>query len=144
VIVVDLMCSAEHRFEGWFASPEEFERQNALHMVICPSCGNHEVHRIPSAPHLARASANTAKPTDTPAAELAPNSLAAQLMAALRSRAENSEDVGERFPEEARRIHYGDAEERAIRGVAKLADAYDLLEEGINVLPVPPQKEDLH
>lgn len=67
-----------------------------------------------------------------------------QLFAALRERAAKAEDVGKRFPEEARKIHYGDAEERAIRGVASASDTMALIEEGISVLPVPPEKQDLH
>lgn len=68
----------------------------------------------------------------------------AQLLSKLRESAAQSEDVGKNFPEEARRIHRGDAEERAIKGEASLADLESLLEEGISVLPVPPAKEDLH
>ncbi|WP_018609623.1 DUF1178 family protein [Uliginosibacterium gangwonense] len=139
MIVVDLICSAEHRFEGWFASQEAFEHQNAAGMVSCPKCGATHIRRLPSAPHLARAIA----PTPAPTPPAVPPEAVAKLIEAIREHAANSEDVGSRFPEEARRIYYGDAEERAIRGQASPREALDLLEEGISVLPVPP-KEDLH
>lgn len=144
MIVVDLICPAEHRFEGWFASQEAFEHQNAAGMVSCPNCGATHVRRLPSAPHLARATTPTPEPTATHAAPAAPPEAIAKLLEAIREHAAKSEDVGSRFPEEARRIHYGDAEERAIRGQASPQEALDLLEEGISVLPVPQPKEDLH
>ena len=65
-------------------------------------------------------------------------------MDVLRKAASQSEDVGERFPDEARRIHYGDAEQRAIRGKARQDELIELMEEGIPILPVPPDKDDLH
>jgi len=141
VIVVDLICPAEHRFEGWFASQEAFEQQNAAGMVSCPNCGATHIRRLPSAPHLARATTPAPAPKAEPAA---PPVAIAKLIEAIREHAAKSEDVGNRFPEEARRIHYGDAEERAIRGQASPQEALDLLEEGISVLPVPQPKEDLH
>jgi len=137
VIILDLECASEHRFEGWFASHEAFESQHHKQMVCCPACGTHDVKRLPSAPHLARLSTGS----ETVAAAPSP---AQQIVAALQKQAAKSEDVGPRFAEEARRIHYGDAEERAIRGIASLTEAKELLAEGISVLPVPAKKEDLH
>lgn len=140
VIVVDLICSNEHRFEGWFASHEDFEAQSANGMLGCPVCGVREVRRLPSAPHVARS--GTAPVPEPTAPE--PASLLQRLQDALRERAAQAEDVGNRFAEEARKIHHGDAEERAIRGVATAADAVSLIEEGISVLPIPPAKKDMH
>lgn len=137
MIILNLACAGEHRFEGWFASSAAFETQQQQEAVRCPICGSHEIKRLPSAPHLARPA-----PTAMPAAQ--GSTPAQQIMAALQSQAARSEDVGERFAEEARRIHYGDAEERDIRGVASVAEARDLLAEGISVLPVPAKKADLH
>lgn len=139
VIVVDLRCANAHRFEGWFASSETFAQQREQQMVTCPICGSHEVQRQPSAPHVARSAAPAA-----PAAPADPASILAKLVEVLQDQGIASEDVGERFVEEARKIHYGDAEERAIRGQASLTDALGLLEEGISVLPLPPAKEHLH
>ncbi len=139
MIVLDLICDQEHRFEAWFASGDAFEQQRAAGLVNCPHCNSHEVRRLPSAPYVQTSSHSApVLPEPDPAA------IAARIVEALRSAASQSEDVGERFPEEARRIHRGDAEERAIRGKANRSDLLELIDEGIPVLPVPPDKEDLH
>lgn len=138
MIVLDLSCEKGHRFEAWFASSDAFEQQCASGLVGCPHCGSHQVKRLPSAPYV-----QTSSHARTPAAP-DPQAIAAKLIEALRAAAKQSEDVGERFVEEARRIHYGDAEERAIRGQARPGDMIELLEEGIPILPVPPDKDDLH
>ena len=141
VIVLDLECEQAHRFEGWFASAQTFEQQHARLMVSCPVCGSHGVHRKLSAPHVARSS--TAADT-APAAKPDQARILAKLIDVLRDHGIDSEDVGQHFAEEARKIHYGDAEDRAIRGKASLSETLKLLDEGINVLPLPPAKEDLH
>ncbi|HQX05425.1 MAG TPA: DUF1178 family protein [Zoogloea sp.] len=140
MIVLDLSCDREHRFEAWFASSEAFEAQRAAGLVGCPHCGSSDVRRLPSAPYVQTSSHSA------PAAPAAPNpqAIAARLIETLRSAAARSEDVGERFAEEARRIHYGDSEERAIRGKAGREEMIDLIEEGIPILPVPPDKDDMH
>lgn len=142
MIVLDLICDQAHRFEAWFASGDAFDAQHAAGLVSCPHCNSHAVRRLPSAPYVQTSShsAGPAAPTHQPDAA----TIAARLVEALRSAAGQSEDVGERFPEEARRIHYGDAEERAIRGKANRSDLLELIDEGIPVLPVPPDKDDLH
>lgn len=140
MIVLDLICDQQHRFEAWFASSEAYDCQRAAGLVSCPHCDSHAVHRVPSAPYVQTSSHST--PSPTPPTN--PAAVAARLVDALRQAASHSEDVGERFPEEARRIHYGDSEERAIRGKANKEDLAELLEEGIPVLPVPPDKGDLH
>ncbi|MDQ7990997.1 MAG: DUF1178 family protein [Candidatus Dactylopiibacterium sp.] len=134
MIVLDLLCDAGHRFEGWFASSEAFEQQRGARQVSCPLCNGSEVRRLPSAPHVQRATPST------PTTDAGP----AQLIDRLREVARLSEDVGERFPDEARRIHYGEAEARSIRGQASARETRALLDEGIVVLPVPADKDDLH
>ncbi|MEC5396541.1 DUF1178 family protein [Uliginosibacterium sp. H1] len=140
---MDLCCAREHRFEGWFASAEQFEQQCASGQVACPSCSNQEIRRLPSAPSLVqrgspqRASASDSQPD-------ASHGLLTQLIETLKKQAEHAEDVGARFPEEARRIHHGDAEDRSIRGTASAQDMRELLEEGVSVLPVPGPKKGLH
>jgi hypothetical protein len=133
--VLDLHCSHGHRFEGWFASAEDFESQCARQLVECPMCGATEVSRLPSAPrlNLSGASAPQQPPADAQA-------LQAQVMRVLREVLENTENVGDRFAEEARRIHYNEAPSRSIRGVTTSEDARALAEEGIDImsLPVPP------
>lgn len=126
--VAELACEAGHRFEGWFATREDFEAQRGRGLVSCPSCGSSAVERCLSAPRLNLG----AQPASPPPAE--PRVQLRELLQALR---DGSEDLGRRFPEEARRIHAGDAPERAIRGQASGAEIEALLDEGIAVLPLP-------
>ena len=135
MIVLNLVCSAGHPFEAWFASAEAYDEQVAMGLVACPHCQGTDVTRLPSAPHVRRAS---------PAAASSPD-IAATLVQAIAKLSIEAEDVGTRFPEEARRIHYHEAVERSIRGQATIADALELLEEGIPVLPLPsPGKKRAH
>ncbi|RLJ64989.1 DUF1178 family protein [Sulfurisoma sediminicola] len=135
MIVLNLICSAGHRFEAWFASAEIFEAQAATRLVACPHCQDTDVSRLPSAPHVRRASPAEASSPD----------IAAALAQTIAKMSAEAEDVGTRFPEEARRIHYHEAAERSIRGQATIADTLELLEEGIPVLPLPsPGKKATH
>ncbi|MFC5301125.1 DUF1178 family protein [Azospira restricta] len=143
MIIFDLTCSADHRFEGWFRSAEDFSRQEADGMVLCPYCGSHEVKRLPSAVHVASAAA------PMPAPEAGRRPAADPLAAAKRFVEEmirHSDDVGSAFAEEARRIHYRESPERAIRGVATADECAALQEEGIDVLrlPRPKKREELN
>ena len=140
MIVLDLQCGQTHRFEAWFASSDAFQHQLDAGQIACPQCGDHHIRRLPSAPYVQTAS-HSAPVT---AAAPTPEALAARMLAELRAAARRSEDVGERYPDEARRIHHGEAEERAIRGQANAREMQELLEEGIAVLPVPPEPDDLH
>ena len=140
MIVLDLECEGGHGFEGWFASGEAFEEQLARGQVCCPNCGTLSVVRRPSAPYVQTRQAQP--PSSTPGLA-AVEALTQEILARLRHRARSLEDVGERFAEEARRIHYGDSEPRGIKGRISGEDLRDLLEEGISVLPVPSD-EDLH
>ena len=128
--VLDLQCPHGHRFEGWFASADEFESQLSRKLVECPVCGTTEVSRMPSAPRLNLSGATQAQPID-------PRALQAQVMRALREVLAKTENVGDRFAEEARRMHYDEAPARNIRGVATPEDAHALMEEGIDVMPLP-------
>ena len=139
--VLDLQCPDGHRFEGWFASADDFESQQSRKLVECPICGAKEVSRLPSAPRL---NLSGATETKLPAA---PGELQARVMRALREVLEKTENVGDRFAEEARRIHYNEAPARNIRGVTTPEDARALVEEGIEVMPLPVPaalKEPLH
>jgi len=137
LIVLNLQCDASHCFEGWFASSEAFASQQESGLVECPVCGSTRVHRTPSAPYVARSKNSTPPPPD-------PQAMLARFVSKLREAAGKAEDVGSGFADEARKIHYGDAPERAIRGQASGEEIVDLIDEGIGVLPVPPDKEDLH
>lgn len=154
MIVLDLSCEHHHQFEGWFASTTAFDAQADGGQIECPVCGSHHIVRRPSAPYVNIGASAPGKPGSvspatkpSPAANAAASLSAdekARLVAMLRLAGRNSEDVGERFPEEARRIHYGETDQRAIRGKASGDDVQELLEEGILVLPVPPDEDSLH
>lgn len=151
--VYNLACDQNHRFEGWFASEEDFVSQSAAQQIVCPVCDSFKVGKLPSAPHLnlsaARASASRPDPAGT--RDQRPGLPAVlQLQQRLQDMArhviENTEDVGEGFTEEARRIHYKEVPEHGIRGVASPQQCQELAEEGIEVfqLPLPiPHKQTL-
>lgn len=140
LIVIDLQCEEGHGFEGWFASSGAFEEQLAQGLIACPSCGNARIRRRPSAPYVQTRRSAEPSPPPSPAAI---DALTQQILVHLRQTARGMEDVGERFAEEARRIHYGDSESRGIKGRADGEELRELLDEGILVLPIPPD-EDLH
>jgi len=139
--VLDLRCAHGHGFEGWFASEEDFLRQHEQGLVECPLCGDKTVSRLPSAPRL---NFGAPAPREAPAPPAAPPGQAVILQSlwveAVKHVMARTEDVGERFPEEARRIHYGEAESRGIRGQATAEQRAALEDEGIEVtaLPIPP------
>lgn len=138
--VLNLQCSQGHGFEGWFGSEEEFQGQLARQLVECPLCGDHQVTKLPSAPRL-NLGAAPAAPAERQEVVANPDvALQAAWLKMVRHVMANTEDVGERFAEEARKIHYGEAEERAIRGQASREETRELLEEGISVLPLPVPK----
>ena len=156
MIVIDLECAHEHLFEGWFASIDAYQTQHSKGLVACPVCGNNQLVRRPSAPYLKTgatcvpetALASRVEETQPqPASAEGPRKqedAAAMMTALLRIAARHSEDVGERFPEEARRMHHGETESRSIRGQASGEEVRELLEEGILVMPVPTDESDLH
>jgi len=132
--VLDLQCPDGHRFEGWFASADDFESQLSRKLVECPMCGATRVSRLPSAPRLNLSGASE-MPKASPQEQAA--QWQAQAMRVIREVLEKTENVGDRFAEEARRIHYNEAPSRNIRGVASAEDAQALVEEGIDVMPLP-------
>ncbi|WPH18940.1 DUF1178 family protein [Variovorax paradoxus] len=146
--VLDLRCSHGHGFEGWFASNEAFETQLAAGLVECPVCADTRIVKLLSAPRLnlgnAKAPAEAAaaaspSASSAPAKAQAPaeQSPEARWMRAVREVLAKTEDVGDRFADEARRMHYGEAEERGIRGQATREQTEALLEEGIPVMALP-------
>lgn len=140
--VLNLQCSHAHAFEGWFASEDDFQGQLARGLVECPLCADSSITKLPAAPRLNLGAAEP-KPAAAPKQEVAttPNAqLQAAWMQLVKQVLANTEDVGERFAEEARKIHYGETEERGIRGQATPEETEALLEEGIGVLPLPIPK----
>jgi hypothetical protein len=140
MIVYDLACDAGHRFEAWFASAEDFERQSGTPLLTCPSCGSGAVRRVPSAVRTAKHGRDEGPPP-TPAdhdhGHVAAFPERQNVMQALRKLRAQAENVGPRFPEEARRIHYGETARRTIRGQASPEETEALREEGIEVLSLP-------
>jgi hypothetical protein len=130
--VLNLRCANGHGFEGWFASEDEFMSQNGRGLIECPLCADRIVSRLPSAPRL-----NLSGQREPAELAAASPPLQAQWMQAVRHMLEHTDDVGERFPEEARRIHYGEIEARGIRGRANAEERRALLEEGIEVMSLP-------
>ena len=141
MIVYDLACAHGHRFEGWFASGDAFAEQKQRQLVRCPVCDAHEVDRLPSA-RVSVPKGGAAQPSapmpPQPAPAEAVAGMPAEVIAKLREIVRNTENVGRRFPEEARKIHYDEAPARAIRGQASAEEAASLREEGIDFAPIPP------
>lgn len=142
MIIFDLRCAHGHPFEGWFASSEEFARQQEARLVRCPLCDNASIERLPSA--RVRVKKGDAAAPAAPATAVAPAApqeaiagFPPDLVAKLREIVRNTEDVGERFPEEARKIHYDEVEKRAIRGKASREEAEALSAEGIDFSQLP-------
>ena len=133
--VLNLQCSHTHSFEGWFASEDDFQSQLARGLVECPLCGDNQVTKMLSAPRLNLGAVEPAARQDV--VSMPDASLQAAWMKMVRHVMANTDDVGERFAEEARRIHYGETEERSIRGQASREETEALIEEGIGVLPLP-------
>ena len=138
--VLDLKSAQQHVFEGWFASEDDFQGQQARGLVTCPVCGEAEVHKQLSAPrlNLGAEPAAAARPQPAPAGTaLADPQRQAAWLRMMREAVAKTEDVGERFAEVARQMHHGEVAERGIRGRTSAKEAVALLEEGIGVLPLP-------
>lgn len=136
--VLDLQCAQGHAFEGWFASEDDFLAQCERAMVQCPMCGNASVHKKLSAPRLNLGSSRQDKKAEVEmVAEPAQNAeLTAAWLELSRRIIANTQDVGIRFAEEARRMHYGETKERAIRGKTTPDEAHALVDEGIEIMPI--------
>lgn len=146
-----LICDHAHEFESWFASSASFEEQAKRGFVTCPVCNSAKVERAVMAPNVARTDLGPKAPGPTveasapAAAAPAPVALMSEkekafreMVAALHQHvSENAEHVGQRFADEALKIHHGEAEERAIYGEATPDDARMLHEEGVEFLPLP-------
>ena len=133
--VFNLQCEQGHAFEGWFASVEAFDAQLAGGQLQCPVCGSTAISKALSAPrlNLGAAPQQQRQVAAMPTAE----QMQALFLKMAREIVASTEDVGEKFAEEARRIHYKEAPERGIRGVTSKDEAEALEEEGIKVMPMP-------
>ena len=151
--VLDLRCAAGHTFEGWFASEDDYGSQRERGLLDCPVCGNAEVARLPSAPRLnlsgarepaqapargGEAAGAASATAPAPAVDMALQGDAVQrFVEAVAELLNSTEDVGTRFAEEARRIHYGESQAKAIRGQASVQEREALADEGIEVFTLP-------
>lgn len=138
--VLNLQCDLHHVFEGWFASEDDYTSQLERGLLACPMCSSTVVNKLPSAPRLNLGAAQPGELTAAPTQEQLPDKTQQALQAAWLQVSQRvmaqTEDVGERFAEEARKIHYGETEERGIRGRASREETEALLDEGIAVLPL--------
>ena len=160
--VLNLRCSHQHSFEGWFASEDDFQSQLTRGLIECPLCADKGVQKLPSAPRLnfgghqvpEMALANSRQARSIVSAEatapgspggiLTPDGVTdpqhfaqGMFLKALRQVLAHTEDVGHKFADEARRMHHGEVEARGIRGEASAREAVELMEEGIEVMPLP-------
>lgn len=149
MIRYSLVCEAAHGFDSWFPSSESYDAQAARGLVTCPICESANVTKALMAPNVARSDRGqhpvpVATQTEAPMAMIAePERQVRAMLRALREQVvANSEHVGTRFPEEARKIHYGEAEGRSIYGEASPAEARALIDEGIDVAPIPIMPDD--
>ena len=135
-----LICDHDHDFDGWFSSSADFDVQLKRGLVACPSCNPIKVSKSLMAP-----SVSTGRQKDKVAVATM-DSARRQVVAEMKKLREqltaNSEDVGRRFPEEARKIHYGESAERGIYGEANREEVESLLEEGVQIAPLPPVPDD--
>jgi len=141
-----LACDQAHEFESWFPSSDAYETQRKRGFVTCPYCNSSKVDKQIMAPHVARTDKAEAVSSPRPQPVAALTERERELRAMIRAMREhvlkNAENVGRDFAEEARRMHYGEAEERSIYGEADGAEVRALLEEGIGVLPLPVLPDD--
>lgn len=144
-----LGCASGHEFESWFRASADFDTQSRSGEIACPHCGSIDVSKLPMAPSVVtkRTPLPTQQAQDTvPAAAGSSGGNGAAVREALRAFTQkiiaNTEDVGPRFAEEARKMHFGETEERQIRGSSTLEEAQELVEDGVpfGILPTPPEE----
>jgi len=155
MIRYNLRCEAGHQFESWFQSSSAYESQERRHLISCPSCGSAKVERAIMAPQIigkkGRGKA-APEPVAAPVEAIATESTSLMMAQERELRAKlkelrdhivkNADNVGDRFPNEARKMHYGDIEHRPIYGEASPEEARALVDEGVEVSPLPTLPED--
>jgi hypothetical protein len=142
MIVYELRCTLGHGFEAWFRNSEAYDQQHAAHQISCPVCGIEDVSKAPMAPRIGRSKSES---RDLMSAKVQPDQMNHEQMRVVMSKiaelnqhiASTCDYVGNAFPEEARKIHYGETEHREIYGEASPSEAAELREEGIAVASVP-------
>lgn len=142
MIRYSLHCENAHEFEGWFAKSDDFDQQVKTGFLTCPTCGSAAISKLLMAPSVSTARKN--EEMQTLAMDAAKAEMLAKLKETVAAIKANAEDVGEKFPEEARKIHYGEADARGIIGQASLDEAQALLEEGIEIAAIPILPDDVN
>ncbi len=154
MIRYNLRCDRGHAFESWFQSSSAYESQEKRKLVNCPACGSAKVERAIMAPQIvskkkdraepvpAAPSAEVTKPPSTPLMMAQERELRTKLKELRDHIVKNADNVGERFPNEARKMHYGDIEHRPIYGEASAEEARSLMDEGVEVSPLPVLPDD--
>lgn len=140
MIRYNLSCENGHAFEGWFSSSGDFDRQAERRLIACPTCGSGSISKQLMAPTVSTARKKEAR--QALVMDQAQKETITKLREMVKSIRENAEDVGARFPEEARKIHYGEADQRGLIGKATAEEAIALLEEGIEIAPLPVLPDD--
>lgn len=139
MIKFSLICEQEHEFEAWFRSNDDYDTQKKRGFVECPACGSKEIGKALMAPAV-----STSRKQEKMA--LAMNSRQQQLMAEMKALTEkmkaDADYVGDKFADEARKIHFGETEARGIYGEASAEEARDLIEDGVPFLPIPTIPDD--
>ncbi|HEX19533.1 MAG TPA: DUF1178 family protein [Acidiferrobacteraceae bacterium] len=143
MIIYDLKCSIGHKFEGWFSNPEDYQHQLDEHMLVCPMCGDEAVKKLPTASKISSSPAKIPSSELMDIKEAIQPDVAREFLGKLHEYVDqNYDDVGARFSEEARKIHYGEAEGRNIRGLATADEVQQLHEEGVTATTLPPKPID--
>lgn len=149
MIRYQLQCDADHTFEAWFGNSSAYDKQVKRALVACPQCGSTKVDKCIMAPNIGtkgnkKADTQIIKAANNDAAEQSPSYAELRaLMRRMRKEVEkNAEYVGPNFAEEARKIHYDEAEARGIYGEATMEEAKSLHDEGVEFLPLPPLPEE--
>ncbi len=140
MIRFSLICDNDHDFDGWFSSSDDFEMQLKRGLVTCPSCNSPKISKSLMAPSVSTGRRKDKMEVAT--ADAAKLEVLTEMRKLRDKITENSENVGRRFPEEARKIHYGEAEERGIIGEANRDEVEGLLDEGIAIAPLPVLPDD--
>lgn len=140
MIKFSLACEKDHGFDGWFLSSDDYEKQLKRGLVTCPQCNSPKVGKTLMAPSVS--TSRKIESMSVTSVNEAQRAVLAEMKKLRDKVVENSEDVGQKFPEEARKIHYGETEARAIYGEASRDDVESLLDEGVEIAPLPPVPDD--
>jgi hypothetical protein len=145
VIKYRLECSSGHEFESWFRASADFDSQSLAGEIACPLCGSIDVSKQPMAPSIVTKTAVAPRSANPIAMQSGDAKAALEALRAIKKTVfENSEDVGSRFADEARKMHFGEIEERHIRGSSTLEEARELVDDGVPFGILPALPEDLN